>query len=216
MVVTPKKKSHSTAERWSATRDSLALRPMNLLHGFATNCKKPGVLFMKFANALKSSLSVAALGSLALALTPAAANAATATTTFQVTANVQANCTIQAAPLAFGTYTGALKNQISNLTVQCTNTSPYDIGLDAGTASGATTSTRKMSGSGPAAGQSLSYAIFQDGGNSINWGNVVGTDTVKGTGDGSTQTVAVYGQIPAGQFVAPGAYADTITATVTY
>jgi len=28
--------------------------------------------------------------------------------------------------------------------------------------------------------------------------------------------LTVYGQIPGGQFVTPGAYVDTITATVTY
>jgi spore coat protein U-like protein len=44
----------------------------------------------------------------------------------------------------------------------------------------------------------------------------IGTDTVPLTGNGAAQVETVYGQIPAGQFVAPGSYSDTITATVTY
>jgi spore coat protein U-like protein len=39
---------------------------------------------------------------------------------------------------------------------------------------------------------------------------------VSGTGNGNAQTLTVYGQLPAGQYVTPGAYADTITATITY
>jgi spore coat protein U-like protein len=36
------------------------------------------------------------------------------------------------------------------------------------------------------------------------------------TGSGTAQTLTVYGQVPAGQFVTPGNYADTITVTLTY
>lgn len=49
----------------------------------------------------------------------------------------------------------------------------------------------------------------------INWGNTAGT-MVGGTGNGSAQTLTVYGEVPAGQAVTPGAYVDTITATITY
>jgi spore coat protein U-like protein len=44
----------------------------------------------------------------------------------------------------------------------------------------------------------------------------VSTDTVAGTGNGAAQAITVYGQAAAGQYVAPGSYADTITATITY
>jgi spore coat protein U-like protein len=139
--------------------------------------------------------------------------AATATTTFQVTATVQATCLISATNLSFGTYTGAVVNSTSSITVTCTNTTPYNIGLNAGTATGATVSTRKMSGP---AGALLAYSLTQDAAHTINWGNTVGTDTVAGTGNGSAQTLTVFGQTAAGQFVTPGAYVDTITATITY
>ena len=144
---------------------------------------------------------------------PKATQAATATTTFQVTATVQATCLISATNLAFGTYTGVVASSTSTITVTCTNTSPYNVGLNPGTAPGATVTTRKMTGPGAAL---LAYALYQDAGHTINWGQTVGTDTEAGTGNGSAQTLTVYGLLGAGQFPAPGAYVDTITATVTY
>jgi spore coat protein U-like protein len=148
----------------------------------------------------------------ALALTPPAA-AATATATFQVTATVQATCQISATPLAFGVYTGVLANALSTVTVTCTNTTTYNVGLDAGQATGATVTTRKMAG--PSGGL-LAYSLSQNDARTINWGNTVGTDTETGIGNGTAQALTVFGRVAAGQFVAPGAYADTITATLTF
>lgn len=62
----------------------------------------------------------------------------------------------------------------------------------------------------------LAYALYSDSGRTTNWGNTVSTDTVPGTGNGSAQTLTVYGRIAAAQYVTPGSYADTITATITY
>jgi spore coat protein U-like protein len=153
------------------------------------------------------------LGALALGLPQSPAMAATATTTFQVTATVAATCLISATTLAFGSYTGALVNASSSISVTCTNTTPYNVGLDAGTAAGATVTTRKMTGPASAL---LNYALYRDAAHAQNWGTTVGTDTVAGTGNGSAQTLTVFGQLPANQFVTPGAYTDTITATISY
>ena len=98
------------------------------------------------------------------------------------------------------------------LAVTCTNTTPYTVGLDAGTFTGATVTTRRMTG--PAAAP-LSYSLFSDAGRTTNWGNTAGS-WVSGTGNGSSQTLNVYGRIPAAQYATPGAYTDTITVTVTY
>ncbi|ASG20480.1 Csu type fimbrial protein [Nitrospirillum viridazoti] len=138
---------------------------------------------------------------------------ATATTTFQVTATVRATCQVSATALAFGTYTGASVDATSIISVTCTNTTAYNIGLDAGSAPGATVTTRQMTGP---SGDMLNYGLYRDTGHSQNWGITVGTDTVTGIGSGSLQTVTVYGRLPASQFVTPGAYSDTITATVSY
>ncbi len=160
-----------------------------------------------------SRAAVTLIMGFAVGLMATSAHAATATTTFQVTATVQATCLISATNLAFGTYTGVQVAQTSTISVTCTNSTTYNVGLNAGTAPGATVTTRKMTGP---AGALLGYALYQDAAHSINWGNTVGTDTEAGTGNGSAQTLTVYGLLAAGQFVTPGAYVDTITATVTY
>ena len=139
--------------------------------------------------------------------------AATTTTTFSVTATVQATCLISANTLAFGTYTGVQIAATTTLQVTCTNTTPYNVGLNPGLGSGSTVTTRKMTGPASA---TLNYALYQDSPHTINWGQTVSTDTVAGTGNGSAQTLTVYGLLAAGQYPAPGAYSDTITATVTY
>jgi spore coat protein U-like protein len=153
------------------------------------------------------------LGAVASGLPLNPAVAASSNTTFQVTATVAATCLISATNLAFGSYTGTLVNATSTITVTCSNTTPYNVGLDVGTSSGAAVSSRKMGGPG---GALLGYALFRDSGHTQNWGNTVGTDTASGTGNGSAQALTVFGQVAANQLVAPGSYSDTITATVSF
>jgi spore coat protein U-like protein len=136
------------------------------------------------------------------------------TLSFMVSVTLSASCAVSATALDFGS-AGVIASDIeamSTVTAQCTDTTPYNIGLDAGTAIGATVSTRKMTGGGATVG----YALYSNSGHTTNWGNTVGTDTVSGTGTGSDQPYTVYGVVPAQSTPAPGAYADTITVTVTY
>jgi spore coat protein U-like protein len=168
---------------------------------------------MTLSHAMKSVLPTFALGFLVLGLATKPAAAATATTTFSVTATVQSTCLVSATAMAFGTYTGAVATSTSAVSVTCTNTTPYNVGLSAGLATGATVTTRQMTGPASAL---LGYALFSNSARTTNWGQTIGTDTVTGTGNGAAQALTVYGQATAGQFVAPGAYTDTITATVTY
>lgn len=168
---------------------------------------------MRLPSLLKSSLpAVIAIAMCGSFVTNADA-ATTATTTFAVSATVQATCLISATPLAFGTYTGAAATSTSTVSLTCTNTTPYNVSLSPGLATGATVTTRQMTGPASAV---LSYAMYSDSARSVNWGQTIGTDTVVGTGNGSAQALTVYGAVPAGQYVAPGAYSDTITATITY
>jgi spore coat protein U-like protein len=113
--------------------------------------------------------------------------------------------------MAFGTYTGAAASTTATLTVTCTNTTPYNVGLNAGATSGATVTTRQML-NGTA---TLNYGLYTNATWTTNWGNTSGS-WVAGTGNGSAQTLTVYGQIPAAQFVTPGSYSDTVLATVNY
>jgi spore coat protein U-like protein len=165
------------------------------------------------ANSLKSVSSRIGLGVVALGVACAPAYAATATNTMGVSATVQATCLITTTPMSFGTYTGVVANSTATLSVTCTNTTPYDVALDPGTAAGATVTTRQMSGPNSTL---LNYALFSDSARTVNWGQTVGTNTVHGVGSGSAQTVTVYGQVAANQYVAPGNYSDTITATINY
>lgn len=137
----------------------------------------------------------------------------TATTNFTVTATVQATCTIAATAMTFATaYTGAANiNATSTVTATCTNTTPYTIGLNAGTTTGATTTNRLLAGP---SGATLKYQLYSDSGYTTYWGNA--TNVVSGTGNGSAQALTVYGQILSGQLPAPGTYTDTVTATITY
>lgn len=129
-----------------------------------------------------------------------------------MTATVAATCLLSATNLAFGTYAGVQAEITSTITATCTNTTPYTVGLSAGSG-GASVTTRAMTGPGAAL---LNYAMFRDSARTLNWGNTAPTDTLGGTGNGNAQALTVYGRIPAGQFVAPGAYTDTITATITF
>lgn len=137
----------------------------------------------------------------------------TATTTFSVTVVITATCSISATNLSFGTYTRTLVQATSTISINCTNLTAYNVGLNAGLATGATVTNRSMTGPGSAL---LHYKLFSNSGYTTNWGNTVGTDTLAGTGNGGTQPLTVYGQIPAAQFTAQGNYTDTIIVTLTY
>jgi spore coat protein U-like protein len=137
----------------------------------------------------------------------------TRTVNFNVRATGSSACAISANSLAFGAYSGSLINATSTVTATCTSGTTYNVGLNAGTATGATVTNRSMTGP---AGALLSYKLFRNSGRTLNWGNTVGSDTVAGTGTGLAQSLTVYGQLPAGQFVRVGSYTDTITATLTY
>jgi spore coat protein U-like protein len=151
----------------------------------------------------------------ALAMLSSAVYGATTTSTFQVQITIQANCTIvSAAALNFGT-AGVLTanvDQMSTIQVQCTNTTPYNIGLDAGTGTGATVAVRKMINGA----NTINYSLYRDSGHTTVWGNTIGTDTVSATGDGTPQSYTVYGRVPPQTTPAPATYTDTITVTVTY
>ena len=140
---------------------------------------------------------------------------ATATTTLAVQVTITATCTINSASaLNFGTQgiLAANADQTSTIQVTCTNSTPYNIGLNAGTGTGATVATRKLT-NGAA---TVNYTLYSNSGRTTVWGNTVGTDTVAGTGNGSAQSYTVYGRIPAQTTPAPGTYTDTITVTVSY
>jgi len=120
---------------------------------------------------------------------------ATSAGNFQVSATVASSCTVAASTVAFGNYILAQLDGTSTITATCTNGTTYTIGLSAGTFSGATTTTRRMTG--PSA-SGLSYFLYSDSGRTTNWGNATGS-WVSGTGTGAAQNLTGYGRIPASQ-----------------
>ena len=143
------------------------------------------------------------------------ASAATTTSTFRVQLTLTSSCVINStATLNFGSQ-GVLVanvNGTSTLAVQCTNTTPYNIGLDQGQAPGATVAARKMT-NGPNA---IAYSLYSDSNRTVLWGNTVGTNTVAAIGSGASQSYTIYGQVPPQNTPAPAVYTDTVTVTVTY
>lgn len=134
---------------------------------------------------------------------------------FDVTMRIIADCQIAANGIDFGQTQGVLNQAVtgnSSINVTCTNTTPYNIGLSAGTGTGSTGTTRYLSGTGANTG-TVRFNLYQAPGSGL-WGNTQGTDTVGGTGNGAQQTLTVYGEIPAQSTPAPDSYKSTITATV--
>jgi spore coat protein U domain-containing protein, fimbrial subunit CupE1/2/3/6 len=173
------------------------------------------VMFAKFQPVVsrpKMKIAIAALLLLPLAN---ASNASTVTSTFTVQVTVTSACVINSAStLNFGN-SGVLVANVDNtstLQVQCTNTTPYNIGLDAGTGSGATVAVRKMTSGSNA----INYSLYSDAGRATVWGETIGSNTVTGTGSGASQSYTVYGRVPAQTTPAAATYTDTITVTVTY
>ena len=136
------------------------------------------------------------------------------TTSFSALATVQKTCTISATNLNFGTV-GLLVSNVdasNTVTVKCSNSTSYNIGLNAGSGSGATVAARKMTNGANA----VTYSLYNTAGRTTVWGNTIGTDTVTGTGSGSNQVLTVYGRVPPQTTPPPATYTDTIVVTVTY
>ena len=151
------------------------------------------------------------------ALLVAAGNArcGSASTTMNVSLIITAGCTIATAPLSFGTVQllSAPVSATTTITPTCTNTTPYTVGIDQGAGSGATVTSRVMTGN--TVSDTVTYTLYQDAGHSLVWGNTAGTNTVAGTGNGAAQTITVYGKLAA-QSGIPDTYADVVNVTVSY
>jgi spore coat protein U-like protein len=163
----------------------------------------------------------AVVGALALALSgavPIAADAASPrSTTFTVSLTIQADCAINASSLDFGT-TGLITSNIDQTTtvnVTCSNGTAYNVGLDQGSVSGSTPTARLLGSTGSPT-PTVSFGLYRDAARTQNWGQTIGSDTLSGTGNGSAQTLTVYGRVPPQSAPTAGAYSSTITATVTF
>ncbi|KMZ12403.1 Sigma-fimbriae tip adhesin [Candidatus Burkholderia humilis] len=117
--------------------------------------------------------------------------------TFTLTAQVVADCNISAAPLAFP-ITSFLNNPLqatSTVQVTCVSGVPYAVSLNGSTTPGGSVLMRKLARNGGAA--TVNYQLYKDAARTQPWGDgTSGTTTNAGTGNGSSTTFTVYGQVP--------------------
>ena len=147
------------------------------------------------------------------------ASAATATTTFGVTATVLKTCSVAAAALGFGNYTPGSGALAANTTVnvKCTKGTTFTVALNGGTTAGGTITQRLMTNGT----DTLQYNLYTTAAFATLFGDGTTGVTMPGTGTGIATAVAltVFGSLPdnaTNQNVSTGAYADTINVTVTY
>ena len=158
---------------------------------------------------------VAVMSAAALSVAPSSF-AGSKTATFQVSLTVEADCSISANPLNFGS-TGVIDSnldQTSSVSVTCTKGTPYTVALDAGSATGSTIADRELGNAGGT--ESVKFNLYRDAGHTQVWGQTTGTDVVGGTGNGSAQSITVYGRVPAQSMPAADTYTSTVTATVAF
>jgi len=146
----------------------------------------------------------------------AAAQSATRTDDFEVRITIQGTCTVlTASDIDFGTTTpiAGTRNQTGAINVQCTNGTPYSLGLDGGNADDV--ANRRMS-NGPV---EIPYTLSSVSAGGSVWGNDA-SNWVSGNGAGVGAAYEieheVYAQATLTGNEPAGTYTDTVTATLTY
>ena len=142
---------------------------------------------------------------------------------FTVSATVITACNVSAGTLNFGSTPASIVSAIdstASITAQCTDTTPYSIGLGGGlNASG---SQRRMQLG--ATGNYINYNLYTDSAYSHPWSTTTSTTSCTagsstcdlGTGTGTNQTYTVYGQVPVQTAPAVGTFSDTVVVTATF
>ena len=139
------------------------------------------------------------------------------TSNFQVQITITKTCSISSGtPITFGSVVANTvpAKATTSLNVTCSKGTPYTIGLQPSNSS--TTGAGNMSGTG-SNGDKIAYQLYSDSNGATIWGNTAsGTpNIVSGTGQGSSQPVAVYAGVANTNFT-PDTYTDTVTVTFTY
>lgn len=167
---------------------------------------------------MKMTQLIITAGTLLSALLPFSSDAATDTTSFQVKLTITSTCdihSVSANDVDFGSHlsTDSTITAQGGLAVNCTNGTPYDIGLNDGDHLNG--GHRNMTNS--QASEMVGYELYRDAGMSQTWGDTIGTDTLHSTGTGTSQSIPVYGQVlTSGANLKAGDYLDNVVATVTY
>lgn len=148
-----------------------------------------------------------------------------ATTTFQVLMTITSSCQVSVgSDINLGSVSSSTTNSSSSntLTVSCSKSTPFYIGLSPSAAnngtnagagnlvsvSNATTNTDK-----------IPYQLKQTSATGSNWGNTANSteagNGVSGTGTGTAQSFTVYAVVTNANFT-PDTYSDVVTVNVSY
>ncbi|CAN5291229.1 spore coat protein U domain-containing protein [soil metagenome] len=135
--------------------------------------------------------------------------------TFTFSATLVPDCQATSSSVEFGGV-GVLtanKDGQGGLGVTCTTGTTYSVGLDNGLTGTAPTARKMKKGA-----ETVTYGLYKNSARDQPWGDLAaGAGLVAGgTGTGTSQPFAVYGRAPPQSTPSPGAYADTVVATVTY
>ncbi|MDR3397006.1 MAG: spore coat U domain-containing protein [Pandoraea sp.] len=141
-----------------------------------------------------------------------------ATAQMRVQLTILPGCTIAATPMTFNAVQGSATGPVqstSTVTVICTASTGYNIGLNAGTVANSTETNRLLAGTLTGNTTTIPFGLFQDSGYGTPWGNTQGTNTLNDSGSGVLKTYTVYGQATlSATMPAPDIYTSTVTATV--
>ena len=141
-----------------------------------------------------------------------------ATAQMRVQLTILPGCTIATTPMTFNAVQGSATGPVastSSLTVTCTASTGYNIGLNAGTVPSSTETNRLLAGTLTGNTTTIPFGLYQDSGYATPWGNTQGTNTLSDLGTGVVKTYTVYGQATlSATMPAPDVYSSTVTATV--
>ena len=132
-----------------------------------------------------------------------------------VSVEITPNCTVAAAPLAFGTVIAVAapsREASASIEIACGPDVSFTVALDDGQNPGS--GTRRALDQ--ATGQYLAYDIFTDAAHSQRWG-ALGTDSVASvTTPAGTAMLTAYGVIGSATSAFPGRYGDLVTVTTNF
>ncbi|MEO6326810.1 MAG: spore coat U domain-containing protein [Thermoanaerobaculia bacterium] len=164
---------------------------------------------------LKSYAVAASLAAL-VSFAPASFAAGSASADLTVTASVADNCLISTSAVAFGAYDpiganlSAPKDGTGSVSITCTQGAVTNVELGLGL-----NGTSRMMDNGVTATK-LGYDLFQDAPGGTVWGTTTDALDTGTAPSAALRAFTIYGQIPAGQAVTKGSYADTVVATVNF
>ncbi len=139
--------------------------------------------------------------------------AATASRSFSVSATVQAGCALLALPMNLGSYIGAVPNAAAPVSVDCTHSTPYTVGIIAPAQLGVMRAEWNPSGLGST---SRRYLLSSNLARRANWAQIVGGGSAEKSVNGVAHAPVELGQVSETAVAASGADNDAIIVSVTY